>query len=61
MQKEKLDPCFIDELDVEKERIRSKARKVILDLAEVLHYGVGKQYESLKCFWYHQSIEQNSV
>ena len=41
----------------EKNAATSKAKQVVLDEVEVLHYHLDKQYQSLKCLWYNEEIE----
>ena len=44
----------------EKNGIVSKAKQIVMDEVEVLHYQLDKQYQSLKCVWYNDELEINN-
>jgi hypothetical protein len=37
--------------------VTGKARQVVLDEVEVLHYHLDQQYQSLKCLWFSEELE----
>lgn len=45
----------------EKEAKVKKAKQVILDQVEILHYRLNKQYQSLRCMWFNEEVNIDSL